>query len=289
MKHSRYLSSALPVLLLAACAGTPPANERLESARASLQQVKSSPGVNSNAPLELQKAERSFTTAETAWKKGDDRTEVDHLALLARQQAELTQAVVERKQTEAAIEDAGRQRDAIRLQASERDAQAAASRAQSLAAQNASLSSSAEQERMRAQALESKLKEMQAKQTDRGLVVTFSDVLFDVGRAELRAGAMRRVSQLADILREYPDRNVLLEGFTDSTGSDETNQTLSEQRAMSVRLALISAGVDPRRIVAQGLGERYAVATNDTVAGRQQNRRVEAVLSDAKGDLPARR
>ena len=100
---------------------------------------------------------------------------------------------------------------------------------------------------------------------------------------------MRRVRQLADILSEYPDRNVLIEGFTDATGSDETNQTLSEQRAMSVRTALVSSGIDPRRIVARGLGERFAVASNDTMAGRQQNRRVEAVLSDASGNLPANR
>ena len=289
MKTTRLL---LPVMLAAAfagCASTPPANDRLESARTTFQQVKGSPAAMSKAPLEVQKAERAFNTAEAAWRKGDDRIEVDHLALLARQQAEVAKTVTERKEVEAGIEDAGRQRDAIRIQSSERDAQAAASRAQTLQAKNATLETSAEQERRRAQALEQKLNDMQAKQTDRGLVVTFSDVLFDVGRADLRSGAMRRVRQLADILSEYPDRNVLIEGFTDATGSDETNQTLSEQRAMSVRTALVSSGIDPRRIVARGLGERFAVASNDTMAGRQQNRRVEAVLSDASGNLPANR
>jgi outer membrane protein OmpA-like peptidoglycan-associated protein len=89
-------------------------------------------------------------------------------------------------------------------------------------------------------------------------------------------------------MREYPERNVLIEGFTDSTGSRATNQDLSERRAMSVRNELIARGVDPKRIVTRGHADRYPIADNSTASGRQQNRRVEAVLSDARGELPMR-
>ena len=146
----------------------------------------------------------------------------------------------------------------------------------------------AEQERQRADQLAARLRELQAKDTQRGMVVTFSDVLFDVGRAELRSGALARVEQLAAVMREYPERNVLIEGFTDSTGSLATNQDLSERRAMSVRNELVARGIDPRRIVSRGHADRYPVADNSSGSGRQQNRRVEAVLSDARGELPMR-
>ena len=147
----------------------------------------------------------------------------------------------------------------------------------------------AEQERQRADQLAARLRDLQAKETDRGLVVTFSDVLFDVGRAELRSGALARVDQLAAVMREYGERNVLVEGFTDSTGSLATNQDLSERRAMSVRQALVARGIDAERIVARGHADRYPIADNSTAAGRQQNRRVEAVLSDQKDPHAARR
>ena len=141
----------------------------------------------------------------------------------------------------------------------------------------------------RADALAKRLESLEAKPTNRGLVVTFSDVLFDTGQAELRPAAAARISQLAQVMKEYPERNALIEGFTDSTGSLETNQELSERRAMSVRREMIDQGIAPNRLVTQGHANRFPVADNTSASGRQQNRRVEVVLSDAKGDLPVRR
>jgi len=110
--------------------------------------------------------------------------------------------------------------------------------------------------------------------------VTFGDVLFDVDRAELKPGGLRSVQKLADFLNQNKERHVIVEGYTDSTGSDSYNQRLSERRADAVRMALIRMGVDPQRIVSQGYGEAYPVASNDSPSGRAMNRRVEVTISN---------
>jgi outer membrane protein OmpA-like peptidoglycan-associated protein len=112
------------------------------------------------------------------------------------------------------------------------------------------------------------------------MVVTLSDLLFDTNRAELTPGGMRTVQKVADILTQHTERNVSIEGFTDSTGTDSYNLDLSLRRANAVRLALIEMGVPAERIVAHGNGKEYPVASNDTASGRQLNRRVEIVIPD---------
>ena len=266
--------------LLAACAAPQP-NERLESARSAFDQARRNTARAEMSAAELDRANAAMQRADRAWTKGEDKVEVDHLAYIAQREVELAVAAGQRRETERAIEKSARERDAIQLEASRR-------RTDSAQAQVTTAQMQAEQERQRADQLANRLRDLQAKETERGLVVTFTDVLFDVGRAELRSGAMARVEQLAAVMREYPERNVLVEGFTDSTGSLATNQDLSERRAMSVRQALVGRGIDPQRIVARGHADRYPIADNSTASGRQQNRRVEAVLSDQKGTLPMR-
>jgi len=113
-------------------------------------------------------------------------------------------------------------------------------------------------------------------------------VLFDTGSATLRPGGQRVVAWLADFLREYPERTLAIEGFTDSVGGDTFNQDLSERRAASVRVALIQSGIDGSRIDVRGYGKAFPVASNDTAEGRQRNRRVEVVISDARGGIAPR-
>ena len=119
------------------------------------------------------------------------------------------------------------------------------------------------------------------KQTTRGLVVNLSDVLFDVGQADLKPGAARNLDRIARVLQEYPSYKISVEGHTDSTGSPQLNEQLSQERAEAVRQALVSAGLDSTRITAQGFGATQPVATNATRAGRQLNRRVEIVVLGA--------
>ena len=106
-------------------------------------------------------------------------------------------------------------------------------------------------------------------------------MLFDTARADLKPGADKTIDHIAEFLVKNDQRSIVINGHTDSRGSDEYNERLSESRAGSVREALIRRGVAADRVTARGLGEAFPVATNDTAAGRQQNRRVEIVISDS--------
>ena len=116
-------------------------------------------------------------------------------------------------------------------------------------------------------------------------MLTLGDVLFDTGQASLKPGAGTTVDRLAQFMGDYPERSVRIEGHTDSVGSDETNQALSERRAVAVRDALVALGVDAGRIMTIGYGEARPIASNDTPAGRLQNRRIEIVVSDEQGSF----
>jgi outer membrane protein OmpA-like peptidoglycan-associated protein len=120
------------------------------------------------------------------------------------------------------------------------------------------------------------------------MVVTIGDVLFALDRAELNANGMATVRKLAEVMMQNPDRTVLVEGFTDSTGSSSHNQQLSERRAQAVAQALTSLGVPRERVAMRGYGEAYPVAANDSAANRQLNRRVEIVLSNEGAPIPPR-
>lgn len=202
-------------------------------------------------------------------------------------------AVTERDAAEAAR----RQAEAARLQAEASRTQADASRIQAEAARRTAQEQlaaaeaarqQAEAERARATSLEAQMAALQAKQTNRGMVLTLGDVLFDTGLATLKPGAMRTVDQLADFLKSNAERKVLVEGHTDSVGSDSFNRELSERRAQALSQALVERQVAADRIEVSGLGELYPVADNGNAAGRQQNRRVEVIFSDANGMVKAR-
>ena len=120
---------------------------------------------------------------------------------------------------------------------------------------------------------------LETKQTARGLIVNMSDVLFDVDKATLKPEAREKLAKVAGILETHPDLKLQVEGHTDSTGSDDYNQKLSENRASSARDFLVSQGIHSTEITAKGFGESVPVASNDTAEGRQKNRRVELVIS----------
>jgi outer membrane protein OmpA-like peptidoglycan-associated protein len=134
-------------------------------------------------------------------------------------------------------------------------------------------------ERERAKRMEQQLSELQAKQTDRGMLLTLGDVLFDTGKATLKPGAYETVARLAEVLNEDPNRRVTIEGHTDNVGSEETNMALSRERAHAVQAALMQRGVSATQISIEGRGESIPVASNDTASGRQQNRRVEMIFT----------
>jgi outer membrane protein OmpA-like peptidoglycan-associated protein len=132
---------------------------------------------------------------------------------------------------------------------------------------------------LQAAELQRQLEVLQARPTDRGLVLTLGDTLFATGKSEIKSGATANLDRLTAFMNEYPKRTAAIEGYTDSMGSDEMNQSLSERRADAVKRYLIDQGVGSARLTSTGRGESSPVADNESAAGRQQNRRVEVVIS----------
>lgn len=217
----------------------------------------------------------------------------------ARRQIELGQAEASRQASELSLANARAERNQAQIARQKSDAEAASlqaladqqaaqatARTQANALAAATTQSGLDQARIAQQA--EQLKDMNAKQTARGQVITLGNVFFSVNQATLSADGQRNLRKLADYLNEYPERKVLVEGHTDSTGSNSLNQALSERRADAVRTALMAMNVAGDRVPILGLASAYPAATNDTAAGRQLNRRVEIIISDGKGMIPSR-
>lgn len=300
-RTSALCASLIAAGLLAACASTAP-SASLEQARSAVSAVAGDPIVNQYAPVELKEATDALARADREWADDRDETETNHLAYIARQRAEIASNAARSRQLDANIQQAGSEADRIRLQARTLEADQARLRAQQAqqqaltaeqraaqqqaAAAAAQAQASAAQDRVRA--LEAQLRDMEAQQTERGLLVTLGDVLFAFNKAELSAQAAPRLDKLASFLKQFPDRKLLIEGYTDSVGSDSYNQDLSERRAQAVRDALVQRGVDSSRITARGYGKAHPVADNASTEGRAMNRRVEIVIADDKGTLRGR-
>lgn len=275
MGLQRGLAVALVALaaMIAACSTLPDRIESLERARAAVDSASALPNVQQVAPSEIRRAQTALDRASAMAADNEDLDLIEHEAYIATRYAETASALVAANDAEARIGSLEDLREQIVLENSKRQAAAAQMRA-----------ASAEQ---RASELAEALESMQAKETERGVVLTLGDVLFETDKAQLKPGAATSLDRLAQFMVDYPERRVLIEGHTDSRGSDQYNQRLSRDRADTVRDALVLRGIDPTRIVTVGRGEAYPVATNETVAGRQQNRRVDIVISDADGRIAA--
>ena len=218
----------------------------------------------SQAEAERALAERARLDAERA--KQEAQSAAD---FAARQRAEA--------ETARASAEASRAAALVQQQA----AQLEAERARMAADEANRLRQQAEDDKaaLRSQLLQQLNMILETRDTARGLIVNMSDVLFDFGKYTLRPGARERLAKISGIVLGHPGLRLEVEGHTDSIGSDEYNQRLSENRATSVRDYLVQQGISMNDIVARGFGETSPVASNDTDAGRQQNRRVELVVS----------
>ena len=213
----------------------------------------------------------------------------------AKEMAARAQQAADEKAAELEVIRASSNRDQSRFDALAAEADAAkqqAAMAQEIAEQKdaemAAIKASSQRDQAVIAQQHMQLNELQAKKTDRGMVITLSDVLFSSGKAQLQPGGMRNVQKLADFLKQYPQHKILIEGYTDSKGSSSLNQDLSERRANGVRTALVNKGISADRIATRGYGEEFPIASNDTAASRQLNRRVEIILSDDNGAILAR-
>jgi outer membrane protein OmpA-like peptidoglycan-associated protein len=214
-----------------------------------------------------------------ASQRQSEASQRDAQASQRQSEASQRQAEVSQRSSEAAqLQSEASQREATAERQAAADAQLSAQ-----SARQATLDAEG-----RTRHLEALLAEMAATKTERGMVITLGDVLFDTNQSQLRTGGMRNVEKLAAFVKQYPRRNLMIEGFTDSVGSGGSNQQLSDDRAGSVRSALLGMGVGSERMTSRGYGESYPVASNDTHAGRQQNRRVEIVVSEDGGTIAPR-
>lgn len=296
MKNITLLPAALVLALLAtACSTVPKTTSLLDQTRNDYVVAQNSPSVNNYAPVELKNAGDAMTLANDAAKHDESSENIDKLAYLAKQKIALAQEAAKQKTAELESANAAKQRDQMRLDQRTNEADnakiqadnAKAQAAQSKMAADAAATDAAAANAKAAQ-LQAQMDDLKAKQTERGLVITLGDVLFGTDMATLNSTGMQTVQKLADVLKQNPQRNVMIEGFTDSTGSAAHNQELSERRANAVRSALQNLGVAPARVATHGYGQTYPVAANDTRENRQLNRRVEIVVSDDSGVIKQR-
>lgn len=237
--------------------------------------------------LERERNEGKLTADALAQREEELRRQREELDTLRREREynERLRLQAEERRT-AAIAEAERLAAEAQQQSAELRDQMAAERARAAQAE-AELARAREELARRDEANRQRIATMQAelaklaetRTSDRGFIVTLPGLFFDTGKSALKTGARNALAKIADQLRANADVRIAVEGHTDSVGSDELNQALSNKRAAAVRDFLVARGIPTERITTTGLGETAPVATNDTAAGRQQNRRVEIVIT----------
>lgn len=244
-------------LILVACSSTPKAPDGAADVRNKLTRLQSDSQLATRAPVAIKSADAAVAEAE---KPREDTAYSQHLVYIADRKVETAIALAQAR----LLED---QRKEISGQAAQ-----------------AQLASRTEE----VDALRRQLTELNAKKTERGLVITLGDVLFETGKADLKAAATGNLSKLAGLLAQYPTRSVVIEGHTDNVGTDSFNHTLSQSRADSVKAFLLRQGIASNRITAFGKGESSPVADNSSESGRQMNRRVEVIIATPGEVSPGR-
>lgn len=318
-RRGRTLAAlAFALLVAAACATVPSSPEGAAEVRNKLTVLQSDPNLAVRAKVELRDAEAAVRLAEQPL-PATEASLGAHRVYMADRQVEIARARATTRYAEDQRARFAEERDAARLAARTQEAddarydanrataEADRARAETDRARAATASATAEADRARAAAvvandaadaarraeaessadaarqaadLQRQIDELQAEVTDRGLVLTLGDVLFTTGSAELQGGASDRLNKLINFLNEYPERLVLIEGHTDSMGTSEYNQGLSQRRSESVKYYLTQQGIATQRLSTSGMGEDQPIASNDSAAGRLQNRRVEIIIEN---------
>ena len=268
MLSKALIATSVAAVLLAACAAAPVKPDGAADARSKLTQLQSDPSLAGRAPLAVKEADTAVQVAE---QPQADQELGAYRVYMADRKVEIARAQAETSLAEDQRTALSANRETSRLDARTREADAA----------HVATANSEQQ----AAELQRQIDVLQAKPTDRGLIVTLGDVLFDTGKASLKAGTTSNLNKLVAFLNEYSDRTVLIEGYTDSVGTEDYNQGLSERRADSVKSYLAGQGIGSIRLSASGKGESDPVASNDSAAGRQQNRRVEVIISNPAAAL----
>lgn len=278
----RILTIATLISTLFGCSSLPESNVALDRAQSQLNAAENNPQVTSFAAKELSEAQTTFQQAKTSWKNKEDPTKTNHLAYMATQRVKIAENMASSMKSQSTIANAGAERDQLLLRARTSEANQAEERsrasAAALAAAEREATENALQHEKRVNELELELKSLNAKQTERGMVITLGDVLFKTGKSEISGNVGPMISKLADFLKRYPQQQASIEGHTDSTGTKEGNHALSQRRANAVQAALLNQGVSRNQLRTQAFGQSKPIADNSTSDGRRLNRRVEVVF-----------
>jgi outer membrane protein OmpA-like peptidoglycan-associated protein len=286
------IAAAVAAVIATGCASVPKQPLGSAEVRAKLTALQGDATLATKAPVATKDAELAVKEAEPTQ---PDLALAAHRVYIADRKVDTARAQAEARVAEEQRTVLNEQADRARLDSRTREADLAKSDAMTARADSAEQKAAATQARTDADAaliaanasqqqaaeLQRQMDILKAKPTDRGLVLTLGDTLFATGRSELNTGAGANLDRLGAFLTQYPDRTAAIEGYTDSMGSEESNQSLSERRADSVKRYLVGHGVQAERLTSRGRGENSPVADNESVSGRQQNRRVEVVISQA--------
>lgn len=283
------IAAAVAATLFVGCASTPKHPAGSEQVRAKLTALQNEPALANGAPVAIKDAEMAVREAERVEK---DLALAAHRVYIADRKVETARALAQTKFSEQERTALNEQSEKARLDSRTREADRAKADAMVARAESAEQKLAASTARSDADAallaanasqqqaaeLQRQLEILQAKPTDRGLVLTLGDTLFATGKAELKSGATANLDRITAFMAEYPKRTAAIEGFTDSMGSEEMNQSLSQRRADAVKNYLVAQGVGSSRLSSSGRGENAPIADNGSAEGRQQNRRVEVVI-----------
>ncbi len=281
MKTSPTLYAQLTIigtlLFVAACATVLPQSEEPINVRSKLTQLQSDAPLARRAPVEIKEAELAVRATEVPQ---EDQELADHLVLMADRKVDIATARAQSRLLLDQRKTLSDQREKARLDARTREADSAHRDAAFAREEASEARMGSETAQQRNDDLQRQIAELNAKSTNRGLVVTLGDVLFASGKADLQTSALPNLDKLAAFLKKYTDRTVVIEGHTDSVGSDDANLGLSQRRANAVMDYLTDKGITADRLGATGKGETTPVADNESANGRQQNRRVEVIISN---------
>ncbi|MGO2233076.1 DUF4398 domain-containing protein [Marinomonas sp. UCMA 3892] len=271
------------LLALAGCAGPATQPEGMNNVRAKLMDLQGDSQLIQLAPLEFNEAEQAVKTAE---EPRTDEMLGRHLMFVAYSKVEIAEnraksrmLVLERKQL-------SQQRNEATLAARNRELGVARNDAMQSKADAEKLRMEANAERNRSQEFQRQLGMLNAKATNRGMIMTLGDLSFATGKAKLQPSVLIDLDKLVVFLNKYADRSIVIEGNTDSVGSEALNLRLSQHRASAVRDYLVGKGINSARLTVVANGEGNPLDTNDSKLGRQHNRRVDIVISNTEMSRP---
>ncbi|MDF0750767.1 OmpA family protein [Marinobacter sp. 71-i] len=276
--HSVIGGLVLGSVLLTGCASAPQSPEGADLVRGKLNSLQADPVLANKAPAALKEAEMAVSLAEQPLSDSDDNLALGaHRVYVADRQVEIAMAKAVTRDAEDRRAQLAEERATSRLDARTLEADRARADADRIEGERAEALALSDAE---AAELQQQIDDLKAEATERGLVLTLGDLLFEFDSAELRAGNTSNLNRLVNFLKQYPERNAAIEGHTDNIGNMEYNRELSQRRAESVRLYLVQQGIASNRLTATGLGHGQPLASNDSEAGRQSNRRVEIIIDN---------